>query len=300
MTNFRKLLSIRIMRNNDKNRRTRNARGWKNVNSLEKQIMHDFRLDDFETGYLLNENMQDQNIYVGVKSDTLEGKLKKTLARAKNLWSKAQDDYQEHNNKKMHGNASPYITGVLSFGREFGQDLTPNQKKKLAHTVKSFIVERFGDIISLAYHQDELSGHFHFSTLNYDFKNHKTHEIDTSLLQDEVSNYLSAAGQDYGYVRGTSKDAKKGNTKHLDILQAKHEYSKELDETIGELTKELKSKVQELIDLTGNDDWSKKLRTGLKYADRGQSERLQTLLDKLDTVKVPTKPITPPVFKPRF
>ena len=310
MTSIRKKLSIRIRRNRFFTKFGRNKKGNKvNYRGIKDQLAHDFRDPeiDWDTGYLLNSDRFDENKYLGAGGKTRQELIDNTYQRARKLWIKAQADYKMDQGRSLPSNTSEFLTGVLSFSRGFEAG---DKAGDLVKTVANFIKEEFSQVVSVSYHQDELSGHIHFSLVNYDFKNHKTigRNLDTSNLQDKIAAYLQSNDLDFGHTRGDSKQINENNNEHLEIMEAKYKYSKELDQEIqdkqnavrelngliNEQRQDLNQKITDLLEL-GADSTTleRRLKTGLKYADSGKTQKLHKLLRDLDLMSeaIKTKPI---------
>jgi len=231
-------LSLRVRRNTTKTIQKDNI----TYRSITSQLAHDFRKEEIEKGYLSKPENTSKNIYWlnnKVKYEDIEEDLNKRLLEIKK-------DYFDFHKQVYSTKTKEYLTGVLTFESNFS--LSEADAQKQFNSVGNFLVKKFGAkcLISLVAHKDEKSLHYHFSTFNYDFKTHKTisRYLDTSLMQDEIADHLSAEGLDFGHKRGVKKLESKA--KHLEVRETqeieKRNVAKQLEENnlkIIELQKEI-------------------------------------------------------------
>lgn len=236
-----KYLSYRIRRNGFKP----NKKGKIFYKSIKQQIEHDLRLEVMEDGYLKNSN-KDWKLWK--KSLIIDNEVNEEYLSQE--WKKCQDDYKEHsvNNRKLDLRTKPFLTHILSFSSGFMLDF--EKTKELGAVIKAFVNEEFGaGFLTIVGHRGESSLHFHISTLNYDFRTHKSigRNIDTSLLQDKISNYLKVRNLDYSHKRGVSKQVTK--TIHKELLEGRKVQLKKLNDDIEDkikLTDELQNGINNL------------------------------------------------------
>jgi hypothetical protein len=234
-----KKMSIRIRQNDFK----RVSKNGKNYKSVIEQIMHDYRKEKIEEGYLLNP--QNKNINFSnneLRNDKNMIDLENLKSNIDKLFEEVKKDYKENNNRSWQKKTKPFLTGVISFSSEF----MPNEEdsQKLHRELCNFINKTFTNILTCSTHRDEKSFHFHFTIFNYDFNQHKTigRNINTSELQDKLFEFLDSKSLTYGHKRGTSKKLTK--TKHLEVMEAKRleiENQKKQIEEQNKVIEELKS-----------------------------------------------------------
>ena len=306
-------ISIRIRQNKFYGRR-KNKTYYK---SLKQQLEHDFRLEDMDEGYIENPDQEDSNIYIGGGDRPREDWVEYITGRAEVNFLKAQLDYKKHWGQKMHPKTNEVITGLFNYSEHFqipDPDLVVNA---LGH----FLKKKFGNCLHLSFHADEhgtdKAGHFHFSLLNYDFRTHKTigRNIDTSILQDEMIDWLKKEGLAYGHERGKASTDGKLPKRHLEVMELmKLKYQgtkKQLDQTEEELSKarkeveqlhqdsdymrsELYQYANDLVALGADEEKiQRKLEIGIKYADSNKTYKMSKLLEKFSNLsqKLKTSPM---------
>lgn len=286
--NKQKSLSIRLKTNRFHGRKS----GNNYFRSIKQQLEHDFRTEKSNSpGYFKKEGHSNVgNYYFGskVKPSWTHGNkpvVDDLINKAIAFHDKAKEDYEKHNFKqKWQPKTNEFMTGLLTFSEGF--DAPPTQVEAMTKCVYRFIQKKFGNCISVVYHSavQEEAGHFHWTMANYDFRTHKTISRDTFSknytkdLQDEIADHLKVEGFDFGHVRGKSKS--ETGSENISVLQGK---VNKLENTIKTLTEQLKEQCNDLIS-GGYDEASikRKLKVGLKYADKKHTDKLQKLLTKLE------------------
>jgi len=224
-----KKLSIRLRKNDWTTKYTGEPGGvgTKVYKGVLSQILHDvFERENVKKGkYKDNKNFHKLNKKFGIDLDNFDEQ--ETLKLLEAEWEEINNDHKTHKGKKLPSNTKPFYTGVLSFSTDFMLDET--ESKEMLNVVEKFIQDRFGNYLTVSAHRDETSLHFHWTMLNYDYKNHKTlgNGLDkevTSMLQDEIAEYLIQNDVDYGHSRGESKEKTKAN--HNELWES-HEIAKE-------------------------------------------------------------------------
>lgn len=263
-----KYLSYRIRRNGFEFVKKNNI----NYKSIYQQIKHDLRIENIENGYLKNDN---ENVYMFEKDLLSDKDLNENYL--KDLWKNCENDYKKHNNKKLDYRTKPFLTHILSFENSFMLDI--KKTRELQNYLKEFVLQEFGNFITIVGHRDETSLHFHITTLNYNLNNHKTigRNLDTSLLQDKISNFLKEKEVDYGHQRGLKKDLTK--SKHRELLENRKEGLKVLKNEYNELFLEykklvnvLKNKINEILEIKNDKRTTKKLEKILKSVNKNLEE----------------------------
>ncbi len=270
-----KYLSYRIRRNGFKP----NKKGKIFYKSIKQQIEHDLRLEVMEDGYLKNNN-RDWKLWK--KSLIVDNEVNEEYLEQE--WKKCQDDYKEHsvNNRKLDLRTKPFLTHILSFSSGFMLDF--EKTKELGQVIKDFVNEEFGGFLTIVGHRSESSIHYHISTLNYDFRTHKSigRNIDTSLLQDKISTYLRERNLNYGHTRGISKEVTK--TIHKELLEGRKVQLKKLNDDIEDKIK-LNDELQ-----NGINDLKKEYNNLVtKYQDL--AKRLKKLISEILLISKDTKTV---------
>lgn len=211
-----KKLSIRIRKNNF----MRVRKGGKTYKSIYEQLLHDYRKESMDKGYL--RRPENKNFYltnsVMEKNNCLD--IDNIKTNIHKLFDEVKEDYKKHNrNCSWQKQTIPFLTGVISFSKGFMLD--EQETAEFGMVLSEFIEETFSQKISFVIHRDETSLHGHFTMFNYNFNTHKTigRNIDTSELQDKLFKYLDERDLTYGHQRGDSKKLTKA--KHLEIMEAK-------------------------------------------------------------------------------
>jgi len=249
-----KKLSIRMFKMKS-NKSTKSGNRF--FKSYKQQMKHDFRIEDIEKDYLKRPN--EKNKYYTFETKNHKGKELKDI---ENKWKKIEEYHKKKNGRKLHSQTKPTINFLLSFSKDF--DLKEEDRIKQMEIVKKYILENYSIPIYLVQHNDEKSLHYTFSIFNYDLKNYRplAKQIDTSKLQDNISNYLKKYGVDYGHSRGIKKTI--SLKEHNTILEGKKlEKEKELEDLKQQHKKELVIINNNKIELQKENDKLKQIN--LKY-----------------------------------
>jgi len=215
-----KTLSIRMVKMKT-NKGTKS--GGKYFKSYKQQMEHDFRIEDIEKNYLKRPN--EKNNYYKFKGKNLKGV---ELNDIEKLWENVENYHLINKKKKLDKQTKPTINFLLSFSKDF--DLSEEDRIKQMESVKEFITKNYSLPIYLVQHNDEKALHYSFSIMNYDFKTQRpiAKQINTSQLQDNITNHLKQDNQDYGHNRGIKKNI--SLKEHKTIMQGKvEEESKKLE-----------------------------------------------------------------------
>lgn len=164
----------------DDNRNKKIVNQKKTYLSVQEQREHDCRKDKID--YLRKEPEFEDLFLKGGKS-----KMGKDYFEEE--WKNTYLKHLKKTGKKLHSKTKPFLTGLIGF-TEVKKEHIPTLKK----SILAFLQHKFGS--SLLYstiHTDEKTPHFHFTILNYNEETNKTfgRNIDTSLLQTELSEWLN-------------------------------------------------------------------------------------------------------------
>ena len=286
--------------------------------SIKQQLMHDFRMIEMEDDYLLYPLRCGENLYSGL-GDSQEGTdiIYILMLRANLIHERAITDYEQHHRQKWQPSTNEFITGVITFENEF----MPSHAERVAqqNAVGTFLKLEYGIVLSLVGHADELSWHYHYTVPAYDFKEHRnqTFNKDVSGLQDRLAAHLLKVGLAFGHTRGTPKEAREPNfnSEHVGVRQSQQIYMdkqraamQNYDNSLGELKKrntkgkdtlnclikQLQTFCNDLVELGSSETYlQNKLIIMQKYVERGHTEKLQKLIDKLADGVIIKKPSIP-------
>ncbi len=270
------LLSIRIRKHN-LNQSVKS--GGKYYKSSIQNQNHDFRKENIEEGYLNNPQNKNKVLF---KQNELNEEMLSSLDKS------IDKDYKKHSyrNRELPKNTKKFLSGLITFSSNFQEEHNGYYDKK----INEFLKKRFGEsLIYTVLHTDETTPHYHFQVLNYDFKTHKTigKHIDTSKLQDELSDFL-----DSQFKRGKKK---KWTMKRVSNLEGKIKgLERELEEKQNELNEqkeELNTQLEELLNIGHTNEEIKKdtkkliKRIGV-YVNRIVMSRQEKNLDKEEKNKI--------------
>ena len=208
-----KTLSIRMVKMKTN---TGTKQGGKYFKSYKQQMEHDFRIEVIEENYL--KNPEETNKYYKFVDKNLKGV---ELNDIEKLWENVKDYHLKNKKKKLDKQTKPTINFLLSFSKDF--DLSEEDRIKQMESVKDFITQNYSLPIYLVQHNDEKALHYSFCIMNYDFKTQRpiAKQINTSQLQDNITNHLKQDNQDYGHNRGIKKNI--SLKEHKTIMQGKVE-----------------------------------------------------------------------------
>ena len=271
-----KTLSIRMVKMKTN---TGTKQGGKYFKSYKQQMEHDFRTEVIEANYL--KRPEETNKYHKFKGKNLQGI---ELNDIEKLWENVEKYHLKNKKKKLDKQTKPTINFLLSFSKDF--DLSEEDRIKQMESVKDFITKNYSLPIYLVQHNDEKALHYSFSIMNYDFKTQRpiAKQINTSQLQDNITNHLKQNNQDYGHNRGIKKNI--SLKEHKTIMQGKvEEESKKLEileNQIEELilkNKKLDNQNEELILK------NKKLENQNDSIKSEQDNLKQTLFDGIENLE---------------
>lgn len=231
-----KLLSMRIVK---QKMDQQVVSGNKNYKSFQQQYLHDFRFEEMDEDYLKRPN--EKNKYFRLDRDlenlTNEKNIEKNFNIVNSKWEEIQELSKVFHKKKLHKDTKPTINFLLSFSTDF--DLDEEHRKQQANCVEKFIKSKYDFPLYLVQHNDEKALHYSFTILNFDKNTMRpiSKQIDTSKLQDDISEWLIQNNQDYGHTRGVKKTI--SNAEHRTIMEGK----------VQELENKIHSKEVELKEL---------------------------------------------------
>jgi hypothetical protein len=233
-----KTLSIRMVKMKTN---TGTKQGGKYFKSYKQQMEHDFRTEVIEANYL--KRPEETNKYHKFKGKNLQGI---ELNDIEKLWENVEKYHLKNKKKKLDKQTKPTINFLLSFSKDF--DLSEEDRIKQMDSVKDFITKNYSLPIYLVQHNDEKALHYSFSIMNYDFKTQRpiAKQINTSQLQDNITNHLKQDNQDYGHNRGIKKNI--SLKEHKTIMQGKVEEQNKKLEMLENQNEELKLQHQIEID----------------------------------------------------
>jgi len=220
---------------------TGTKQGGKYFKSYKQQMEHDFRTEVIEANYL--KRPEETNKYHKFKGKNLQGI---ELNDIEKLWENVEKYHLKNKKKKLDKQTKPTINFLLSFSKDF--DLSEEDRIKQMDSVKDFITKNYSLPIYLVQHNDEKALHYSFSIMNYDFKTQRpiAKQINTSQLQDNITNHLKQDNQDYGHNRGIKKNI--SLKEHKTIMQGKVEEQNKKLEMLENQNEELKLQHQIEID----------------------------------------------------
>ena len=220
---------------------TGTKQGGKYFKSYKQQMEHDFRTEVIEANYL--KRPEETNKYHKFKGKNLQGI---ELNDIEKLWENVEKYHLKNKKKKLDKQTKPTINFLLSFSKDF--DLSEEDRIKQMDSVKDFITKNYSLPIYLVQHNDEKALHYSFSIMNYDFKTQRpiAKQINTSQLQDNITNHLKQDNQDYGHNRGIKKNI--SLKEHKTIMQGKVEEESKKLEIVKNQNEELKLQHQIEID----------------------------------------------------
>ena len=226
-----KTLSIRMVKMKTN---TGTKSGGKYYKSYKQQMEHDFRIEDIEKNYLKRPN--EKNKYHKFEDTDLNN--------IEILWEHVEKYHLKNKKKKLDKQTKPTINFLLSFSKDF--DLSEEDRIKQMESVKDFITKNYSLPIYLVQHNDEKALHYSFSIMNYDFKTQRpiAKQINTSQLQDNITNHLKQDNQDYGHNRGIKKNI--SLKEHKTIMEGKIEEENKKYEILKNQNDELILKNKEL------------------------------------------------------
>jgi len=233
-----KTLSIRMVKMKTN---TGTKQGGKYFKSYKQQMEHDFRTEVIEKNYL--KRPEEKNKYYKFEGKNLKGV---ELNDIEKLWENVENYHLKNKKKKLDKQTKPTINFLLSFSKDF--DLSEEDRIKQMKSVKDFITKNYSLPIYLVQHNDEKALHYSFSIMNYDFKTQRpiAKQINTSQLQDNITNHLKQDNQDYGHNRGIKKNI--SLKEHKTIMQGKVEEESKKLEIVKNQNEELKLQHQIEID----------------------------------------------------
>ena len=263
-----KTLSIRMVKMKT-NKGTKS--GGKYFKSYKQQMEHDFRIEDIEKNYLKRPN--EKNNYYKFKGKNLKGV---ELNDIEKLWENVKDYHLINKKKKLDKQTKPTINFLLSFSKDF--DLSEEDRIKQMESVKEFITKNYSLPIYLVQHNDEKALHYSFSIMNYDFKTQRpiAKQINTSQLQDNITNHLKQDNQDYGHNRGIKKNI--SLKEHKTIMQGKVEEENKKLEILKNQNEELILKNEKL------ENNFKSMRTEYLGIIDIYNEELKTSVEELEII----------------
>ena len=204
-----------------KNNKTKVYRGY------YSQLDHNRRLEEnMEIDYLVNNEHTNLNLFEDyLKEEDIYKELEKV-----------KQDYKEHHKRKLPNTYKPFTNGMITFSNTIERDLelltNEDNRKHFFETIKGFLEEEVGTIISLDLHLDETTPHFHFMSVNYDYKQHLTYSRvitqgikdndRVNYQQDRLEQYLKDNIEGWDYKRGKIQSRKEYNKKrktYADIIQ---------------------------------------------------------------------------------
>ena len=245
--------------------------GGKYYKSYKQQMEHDFRIEDIEKNYLKRPN--EKNKYYKFKGKNLKGV---ELNDIEKLWENVKNYHLKNKKKKLDKQTKPTINFLLSFSKDF--DLSEEDRIKQMESVKDFITKNYSLPIYLVQHNDEKALHYSFSIMNYDFKTQRpiAKQINTSQLQDNITNHLKQDNQDYGHNRGIKKNI--SLKEHKTIMEGKIEEENKKYEILKNQNDELILKNKELENKYEN------MKT--KYLGKIEiyNEELKTSVEELELI----------------
>lgn len=268
---------------------TKKYRGYKS------QIEHNNRTEQMDENYLVRPENTKKNFYWINKNYDTEEKVRELI-------DKTFDDYKKYHKRKMPKNTKPLMQGYISFSETMQQDFVKFGKSKMITAVYNFLRSEYGDnLLTFDLHLDETTPHFHFSLLNYDFKQHRTHSklLEEALndkanpmrkneQQDRLEAHLKTHINDFDYRRGDIRSIKDYHTKrkaHQRHIERQLVKLKELNKSHAKKNKEqdeiIKKKEAEIKKL---DEEFKSATEQYKKQLDGLENMKNTLLSELDEI----------------
>ena len=232
---------------------------------------HDFRTEVIEKNYL--KRPEEKNKYYKFEGKNLKGV---ELNDIEKLWENVENYHLINKKKKLDKQTKPTINFLLSFSKDF--DLSEEDRIKQMESVKEFITKNYSLPIYLVQHNDEKALHYSFSIMNYDFKTQRpiAKQINTSQLQDNITNHLKQDNQDYGHNRGIKKNI--SLKEHKTIMQGKVEEENKKLEILKNQNEELILKNEKL------ENNFKSMRTEYLGIIDIYNEELKTSVEELEII----------------
>lgn len=232
----------------------------KNGNST-KSMYHDFRKKD--PGYLRRNN---QNCILDIHGDgDEEFKIKDTefIEKMKQKHTsyieEAREQYKKHTGKSLPRNTNFEVEGIITFGvddevksmRKDDDGLLPEEvdlinSQKKDEYVKKFLKnleEKNGiKVLYCVRHSDEKTDHYHFQTINYDFKRNQT--LYKNMGKKEMAEFGSKLQDDVaeafdGSIFKRGMKDRKDKKKHLTVVEMHQKEQEQLKKQIQQQKKEV-------------------------------------------------------------
>lgn len=265
--------------------------GRKRYRGFYSQKQHNRRLEKQDKNYLINPQYTHLNIFKDfLNVNQIDKKLEEVYK-----------DYKQYHKRKLPSNTKPFINGLITFSDTITKDLELKNKvnrQKFFTIIEGFIKEEVGNIISLDFHIDETTPHFHFTCINYDFDNHityariisdsiKSNKNKQNFQQDRLEQYLKKHIKNFDYKRGkilSKKQYLNDRQKHKQHLEKQVNQINQYTHIINEITQDLEQlgkhkdlqKFKKLVDrYFKNDTKLERLLTKWKKATKTNITNLQ-------------------------
>lgn len=235
-----KYINITIQNTNWKGTTKQYKNKSKTYRGYYSQLEHNRRTEEnMEEDYLVNDQFTKLNMF----EDYLEEEeIHKELEQVKK-------DYKKHHNRKLPKNFKPFTNGIITFSNTIQKDLelltNKDNRKEFFKVIKGFLEEEVGTLISLDFHLDETTPHFHFMSVNYNYEQHITYSrlITNGIKenervnkqQDRLEKYLQDNIKGWDYKRGkiqSREEYNKKRKKYSHILQDMEDRIEEFEEDI--------------------------------------------------------------------
>lgn len=252
--------------------------GRKTYRGFYSQRNHNRRTEKQDKNYLLNPQYSHLNLY---KDYMTNEDINTNIEKMKS-------DYKEHYKRGLPSNTKPFINGLITFSNTITEDLDLKHKEnriQLFKIVANFIKKELGNIISLDFHIDETTPHFHFESLNYDFENHITYSrIITDSIndnwnrqnfqQDRLEQHLKKHIKNFDYSRGKVS----GKKQYHNDRQKNKQHLQQQETQINEFTSTINEIIEDLETLGEEQDLNKFKKLVDRYF--GNQPKLEKLLIK--------------------
>jgi len=250
MPKTKKLLSVRIHTMGEKTV----IKSGRTFKGLKDQTAHNQRTETMDDDYLLRPEYEHLNIF---HNET-------EINDIQDNWKDVQLDYKEYYKRSMPTNTKPYLDGLITFSKTMLDDMLINGKldrEEMLEAVKGFLREEFGkSFVNVQLHTGETTPHFHFTTLNYDWKRKLAYSSamrrdikadDKNNMQDRFADYMTKNVNGFDYERGAVHsikeyhDKRSGQQKHI---KDQKQTIAEMDNTINEMSDEIADLKAEVMD----------------------------------------------------
>ena len=249
MPKSKKLLSVRIHTMGEKTV----IKSGRTFKGLRDQTAHNQRTEEMDDDYLLRPEFEHLNIF---HNET-------EINDIQDNWKDVQLDYKEYYKRSMPTNTKPYLDGLITFSKTMFDDMLVNGKldrEEMMEAVKGFLREEFGkSFVNVQLHAGESTPHFHYTTLNYDWKRKLAYSSamrrdikadDKNNMQDRFADYMTKNVNGFDYERGAVHsikeyhDKRSGQQKHI---KDQKQTIAEMDNTINEMKDEIADLKAEVI-----------------------------------------------------